>query len=152
MNKFNNMGGVLFADILSRNEISLFAVHNDSACIRIANGHDWYTLPTVNVIEAPTVTINEADSGTTYKHSITIRFTCSLLTPAKASELRNRIIEGCILRCQDVNGSKFICGTDNYLLFGTLNRIIGKKATDFTGYELKLSGTSEYPLLQYLQI
>lgn len=72
--------------------------------------------------------------------------------PEAANDLRNRITEGCILRCQDPAGDKYIYGTGTYLLFGELTKVIGKKVTDFTGYELKLSGTSQYPLLQYYSL
>lgn len=152
MNTINNMGGILFADILYKSEISLFAVHNNSACIRIKDGHDWHNLPIHSVIESPTVTPEVTDAGTTYKHSVTIRFAFPVLPIPQAEEIRNRIIEGCILLCQDTNGYKYIYGTDIYTLFGTLNRVIGKKVTDFTGYELKLSGVSKYPVLQYSRI
>ena len=47
MREINNMGGILFADILYKNEISLFAVHQNTACIQIIKGHDWHRLPTV---------------------------------------------------------------------------------------------------------
>ena len=56
MREINNMGGILFADILYKNEISLFAVHQNTACIQIIKGHDWHRLPTVGIIESPTVT------------------------------------------------------------------------------------------------
>ena len=143
------MGGILFAEILYKSEISLFAVHNNSACIKVIDGRDWHNLPIHNVMEAPAVVPDETDAGITYKHSVTIRFATPVLSISQAEELRNRIIEGCILQCQDTNGYKYIYGTDIYPLFGTLNRIIGKKVTDFTGYELKLSAVSKYPALQY---
>lgn len=44
MREINNMGGILFADILYKNEISLFAVHQNTACIQIIKGHDWHRL------------------------------------------------------------------------------------------------------------
>lgn len=46
MNNINNMGGILFAEILNTDEIALFAVHQNQACIRSKEGHDWYPLPT----------------------------------------------------------------------------------------------------------
>lgn len=152
MNHINNMGGILFADILYKSEISLFAVHQDIACIRIEEDYAWHNLPTIGIIEAPTVTPDETNSGTLYKHSITIRFSRAVLNQKEANDLRNKIVGGCILRCQDTNGNKYIYGALPYLLFGTLNKVIGKKTTDFTGYELKLSGTSLYPMLQYRNI
>ena len=152
MSNINNMGGILFANILFKSEISLFAVHNNTACIRILEGHDWHNLPIRATMEAPTVTPETTDSGIIYKYSATIRFPMPVLSVSQAEEIRNKIIEGCILQCQDTNGNKYIYGTDIYSLFGILNTIIGKKVTDFTGYELKLSGTSKYPILQYLKI
>lgn len=152
MKGINNMGGVLFVDILYKNEISLFAVHQDIACIRTIEGCDWHILPTKGVIAAPTVTPDEKNGQNIYKHTITIRLSRMVLDAKGANDLRNKIIEGCILRCQDTAGHKFISGTAEYPLFGYLNEIIGKKVTDFTGYELKLSGTSLYPLLQYRSI
>lgn len=149
MKEINNMGGIIFADILYKNEIELFAVHQDTACIRIAKGHDWYTLPTIGMIEAPVVTPDEKNSGTIYKHTATIRFPKTVISTTCANDIRNKIVEGCILRCKDPNGYNYIFGTVPYLLFGELNLVIGKKPTDFTGYELKLSGTSLYPLLRY---
>ena len=44
MNNINNMGGILFAEILNTDEIALFAVHQNQACIRSKEGHDWYPL------------------------------------------------------------------------------------------------------------
>ena len=152
MREINNMGGILFADILYKNEISLFAVHQNTACIQIIKGHDWHRLPTVGIIESPTVTSNESAAGITYKHSAAIKLPQTLFAPEAANDLRNRITEGCILRCQDPAGDKYIYGTGTYLLFGELTKVIGKKVTDFTGYELELSGTSQYPLLQYYSL
>ena len=152
MREINNMGGILFADILYKNEISLFAVHQNTACIQIIKGPDWHRLPTVGIIESPTVTSNESAAGITYKHSAAIKLPQTLFAPEAANDLRNRITEGCILRCQDPAGDKYIYGTGTYLLFGELTKVIGKKVTDFTGYELKLSGTSQYPLLQYYSL
>lgn len=152
MREINNMGGILFADILYKNEISLFAIHQNTACIQNIKGRDWHRLPTIGIIESPTVTSNESAAGITYKHSVTIKLSQAVFTLEAANDLRNRITEGCILRCQDPAGNKYIYGTNTYLLFGELNKIIGKKVTDFTGYELKLSGTSQYPLLQYYNI
>ena len=131
---------------------SLFAVHQNTACIQIIKGHDWHRLPTVGIIESPTVTSNESAAGITYKHSAAIKLPQTLFAPEAANDLRNRITEGCILRCQDPAGDKYIYGTGTYLLFGELTKVIGKKVTDFTGYELKLSGTSQYPLLQYYSL
>ena len=34
MNNINNMGGILFAEILNTDEIVLFAVQQNQACIR----------------------------------------------------------------------------------------------------------------------
>lgn len=65
MNNYNNMGGILSADILFKNEIALFAVHQNTACIKITEGHTWHPLHTLGVIEAPTVTPNET-SGVRY--------------------------------------------------------------------------------------
>lgn len=152
MKEINNMGGILFAHILYKNEIALFAVHQDTACIRIMKGHDWHILPTIGIIESPTVTPNESAAGITYKHSVTIKLPQTVFDSKTANDLRNNIIEGCILCCQDPNGYKHIYGTGTYLLFGELNKIIGKKVTDFTGYELKLSGTSQYPVLRYHKV
>ena len=42
MNNYNNMGGILSADILFKNEIALFAVHQNTACIKITEGHTWH--------------------------------------------------------------------------------------------------------------
>ena len=139
MNNINNMGGILFAEILNTDEIALFAVHQNQACIRSKEGHDWYPLPTRGVIEAPTVASDDTkDAGITYKNT--------------ANELRNKVQTGCVLRCQDTQGHKYIYGTNEYPLLGTLNLIIGKKVTDFTGYELKLAGTSLHPMLSYIEI
>lgn len=137
MNNINNMGGILFAEILNTDEIVLFAVHQNQACIRSKEGHDWYPLPT---------------RGITYKHSATIQFPRSALEENTANELRNKVQTGCVLRCQDTQGHKYIYGTNEYPLLGTLNLIIGKKVTDFTGYELKLAGTSLHPMLSYIEI
>lgn len=149
MREINNMGGIILAEILYKNEIELFAVHQETACIKIVEGHDWHTLPTTGIIEAPAVTPDEKNGGTIYKHAATIRFPRTVLSPTDANDIRNKIVEGCILRCKDPNGCDYIFGTVPYLLFGELNRVIGKKATTFTGYELKLSGTSLYPVLRY---
>lgn len=67
------MGGILSADILFKNEIALFAVHQNTACIKITEGHTWHPLHTLGVIEAPTVTPNETSGGTIYKYSTNIR-------------------------------------------------------------------------------
>lgn len=153
MNNINNMGGILFAEILNTDEIVLFAVHQNQACIRSKEGHDWYPLPTRGVIEAPTVASDDTkDAGITYKHSATIQFPRSALEGNTANELRNKVQTGCVLRCQDTQGHKYIYGTNEYPLLGTLNLIIGKKVTDFTGYELKLAGTSLHPMLSYIEI
>ena len=153
MNNINNMGGILFAEILNTDEIALFAVHQNQACIRSNEGHDWYPLPTRGVIAAPTVASDDTkDAGITNKHSATIQFPRSALEGNTANELRNKVQTGCVLRCQDTQGHKYIYGTNEYPLLGTLNLIIGKKVTDFTGYELKLAGTSLHPMLSYIEI
>lgn len=83
---------------------------------------------------------------------MTIQFPRSALEENTANELRNKVQTGCVLRCQDTQGHKYIYGTNEYPLLGNLNLIIGKKVTDFTGYELKLAGTSLHPMLSYIEI
>ncbi|KAA5446292.1 hypothetical protein [Bacteroides caccae] len=152
MNNYNNMGGILSADILFKNEIALFAVHQNTACIKITEGHAWHPLHTLGVIEAPTVTPNETSGGTIYKYSTNIRLLKAAISLKEADNLRYKIVEGCILRCKDTNGYEYIYGTAQYPLLGSLNKIIGKKVTDYSGYELQLSGTSIYPILQYYNL
>ena len=91
MNNINNMGGILFAEILNTDEIALFAVHQNQACIRSKEGHDWYPLPTRGVIEAPTVASDDTkDAGITYKHSATIQFPRSALEGNTANAIKFR--------------------------------------------------------------
>ena len=135
-----------------RNEIALFAVHQNTACIKITEGHTWHPLHTLGVIEAPTVTPNETSGGTIYKYSTNIRLLKAAISLKEADNLRYKIVEGCILRCKDTNGYEYIYGTAQYPLLGSLNKIIGKKVTDYSGYELQLSGTSIYPILQYYNL
>lgn len=152
MNEINNMGGILFADILSKNEIALFTVNQGAACIRIAEGHKWMHLPTIGIIEAPTINPEVTNASTIYKYSATIRFPRHIFSTGEENYLRNKIVEGCILRCQDTSGHKYIYGTQEHPLFGTLNIVIGKKTTDLSGYELQLSGTTLHPILSYMEI
>ena len=44
------MGGILSADILFKNEIALFAVHQNTACIKITEGHTWHPLHTLGAV------------------------------------------------------------------------------------------------------
>lgn len=152
MNEINNMGGILFADILAKNEIDLFAVNQRTACVRVMAGHSWMNLPTTGIIEAPTVAPEAIESGIIYKHTVTIRFPRRVFSTKEENYLRSKIIEGCILRCQDASGTQYVSGTQEHPLFGTLTMVVGKKVTDFTGYELRLEGTSLYPLLAYMPI
>lgn len=56
MSDINNMGGILFAEILNTDEIVLFAVHQNQALASGARKDTtWYPLPTRGIIEAPTV-------------------------------------------------------------------------------------------------
>lgn len=148
MNGINNMGGILFAELLFLSEIKLFAIHLDTAIVEAKPGHGFRMLPTVNVSESPTVTTQETDAGTEYKLSVLIRFPFHALRYTEYLGIKNRLTEGCILRCQDAAGNKYIAGTDRFPLFGAIEMVIGKKTTDFSGFELKLSGTSLYPLLR----
>lgn len=152
MNEINNMGGILFADILSKNEIDLFAVNQRTACVRVVAGHSWTNLPTTGIIEAPSVTPEQTESSTIYKHTATIRFPRRVFSTKDENYLRSKIIEGCILRCQDASGTWYVSGTQEYPLFGTLMMVVGKKVTDFTGYELRLEGTSLHPLLAFMPL
>ena len=114
------MGGILSADILFKNEIALFAVHQNTACIKITEGHTWHPLHTLGVIEAPTVTPNETSGGTIYKYSTNIRLLKAAISLKEADNLRYKIVEGCILRCKDTNGYEYIYGTAQYPIFRCL--------------------------------
>ena len=147
MNRLNNMGGILFADILFINDLALFSVSGGNAIYKRWPGREWHTLPTIHEGIAPSTTIETPDSGTRYKHTITIRLSRITLTAKDLQIARSTNVRGCLLQCTDACGIKRIIGSVEYPLFGTLNEIQGKKATDFSGYELTLTGTSIYPQL-----
>lgn len=141
------MGGILFADILFIDDLALFSVTGGYAIYKLLPNREWHTLPTTYEGIAPSTTIETPDSGIRYKHTITIRLSRITLTVKDLQIARGTNVRGCLLQCTDACGIKRIIGSTEYPLFGSLNEIQGKKATDFSGYELTLTGISIYPQL-----
>lgn len=147
MDKYNNMGGILFASILFTSEFDIFTVLGNTAYISIKKGHAWRNLPISFSITAPDVTPVESVSGITYTISSNIPILRACLSSDQADIIRTGLREGCVLMCQDCAGYKFVYGTPEHPLQGTLTEKIGKKKTDFSFYDLKLTAKSAHPQL-----
>lgn len=152
MSNINNMGGILFASILFVSEFEIFSVLNDTAYISIKNGHVWRELPIVSSVTAPQVSPATATSDTTYNITATIPLLRACLSDKEAKILRTGLMEGCILRCQDSRGYTYLYGSREYPLQGSLTEQIGKKRTDLSTYELKLTGKCTHPQLLMSEI
>lgn len=150
MNKFNNMGGILDAQILFVDELQTFAIVNGTAVLRLETGRDWRPLPIVGSGIIPKVELSETD--TLYKHSATIRLNRNLITDSDANILRTTNVRGCILKYCDNAGNIRILGTKEHPLFGKLTETPGAKAADLGHYELALSGKSIHPQLSFVLI
>lgn len=146
------MGGIINVQFLFIDEIALFSVVNHTAIIKLQDGHDWRSLPIISMNTAPTITVETNNAGTTFKHSLAIRFKRSELATDRLCQLRSLDTRGCIILCQDANGNKRIYGTKDHPLFGTMTEKQGTSAADYSGYELSLSGASLYPQLPYTEL
>ncbi len=150
MNEINNMGGMLLAELLFVDQIELFAVIDDQAIIKTKSDPKKLSLPIVSISASPVVVPETTDAGTIYKSTATIRLTQATLGYSLFKMLRNINVRGCVLLYGDANGNKKVVGSNEYPLFGTLTLINGSKATDFSGYEISLTGKTLHPQLPYL--
>lgn len=148
----NNMGGILFASYLFTDEIQLFSVITSNAILQKQKGHDWRILPTIQMGAIPTVTPEESEAGTRYKHSATIHLLRAVISDSELKIIRTINTRGCILMYQDCNGFKRILGTKDHPLFGTITEVPGSKPTDTPGYNLNLSGISTHPQLPFIEL
>ena len=69
----NNIGGVIQADFLFTDEISLFSVINHSAVISLHRPNTWRNLPITYMGVSPDVEADDTQAGTLYKQTLTIR-------------------------------------------------------------------------------
>lgn len=150
MSQFNNMGGILFAHLLFVDQITLFSVINDQVLIGTQSNRKELNLPIVNIAAAPVVTPETTDAGTCYKITATIRLYRATLTDLALRTLHSINTRGCVLLYQDACGYKKVVGSKEYPLSATLTEINGSKPTDFSGYELTLTGKTLHPQLPYI--
>lgn len=152
MTKFNNMGGMLFAHLLFIDQIKLFSVINNQVLIETQANRRELNLPIVNIAAAPVVTPENTDAGTCYKIKVTIRLYRATLADCAIDLLRTINDRGCVLLYQDACGYKKAVGSQDHPLFGTLTEVDGSKPTDFSGYELTLTGKTLHPQLPYITL
>lgn len=152
MNEFNNMGGMLFAHLLFIDQITLFSVINHRVIIGTTTNRRELDLPIVSIAAAPVVTPETTDAGICYKIKVTIRLYRATLTDLALHTLRTINNRGCVLLYQDACGYKKVVGSQEHPLFGTLAEVNGSKPTDFSGYELTLTGKTLHPQLPYITL
>lgn len=152
MNNYNNMGGIVNVQFLFPDEIALFSVINHTAIVKLHEGHTWRILPILPMTTAPTINPDTQEAGSIYKLSLVIRLKRYGLNSTLLSLLHSIDTRGCILKCRDANGNIRIYGTKDYPLFGIVTEKQGTSATDYSGYELNLSGISLHPQLPYSEL
>ncbi|MGZ2674610.1 hypothetical protein SD303_22505, partial [Bacteroides fragilis] len=79
----NNIGGVIQADFLFTDEISLFSVINHSAVISLHRPNTWRNLPIIYMGVSPDVEADDTQAGTLYKQTLTIRLKRTGLTDSE---------------------------------------------------------------------
>ena len=148
----NNIGGVIQADFLFTDEISLFSVINHSAVISLHRPNTWRNLPITYMGVSPDVGADDTQAGTLYKQTLTIRLKRTGLTDSELHILRTINVRGCVVRCKDANGNIRLYGSKEYPLLGTVIEKTGTKPSDLSGLEPIFSGKGAYPPLPVTEL
>lgn len=146
----NNIGGISWIELFFTDELKHCAAINSRTYL-VKKSTKNRQLPLGSAGAEVEAVPQETASETIWNHHADIPLNNNLLSDKLKSELSSVDSRGCILIVCTNNKKKFVYGSKEYPMYGTIKKIVGKKANDLSHHVLTLDSKCSHDAFELIE-